>query len=315
MAAWRLATTVWRVLLSRPWASRRRVATEAPSAEGALAGRVVRGLVYRMIFLPFFIAGVAGLLVYAGTHPPAVAIMRDPISVGIYYDAVTFITRDECRLDGWLVPVLDAKKVLQQQHRVFGAKYPAVVLVHDHANSREQMLPLVRPLHEAGYVVLVTALRGDGAAANRGRTFGLNESLDVAAAVEMLGRRPFVDPTRIGVIGVGTGATAARLAADGDPNVRSLIALRPPGGVDELLVRHIVPERLPWLAPLCRWTFEIAYGVNTSAAQAGRSTEGNPSRLVLHQVGTMDDSSLTEKILDHQFKHLMTKQAGVATVN
>jgi alpha-beta hydrolase superfamily lysophospholipase len=267
---------------------------------------------YRVALLPFVAAVIAALTVYAGTHPSIPAIERDPITVGVYYDPVVFVTRDDRRLEGWLAPVLDARTVIEQQDKVFGSKYPAVVLVHDHGNSREQMLPLVRPLHEAGYVVLTIGLRGDEPMRSSGSTFGLNESLDVAAAVELLRRRPFVDPSRIGVLGVGSGATAAALAAEQDSNVRTLIALRPPPGVDDLLYHHVVPERLPWLGSLCRWTFEIAYGVNTGDAATDRlaATLDRPSTLVLRKVGGMDDTTMNEKIVDHLFHHLLRQQTA-----
>ena len=58
----------------------------------------------------------------------------------------------------------------------------------------EQLLPLVRPLHEAGFVILMLNVRGVGTATAAAQTFGLKESRDVLAAVEMLRRRPFVNP-------------------------------------------------------------------------------------------------------------------------
>jgi hypothetical protein len=310
---WRGVRLAWRFLMSRPLARRSRGMN--PDDAQRPIWRLAWGLMYRVAFLPFAAAVVAALTVYAGTHPTVPPIERDPITVGVYYDPVVFVTRDDHRLEGWLAPVLDARTVLEQKEKVFGSKYPAVVLVHDHGNSREQMLPLVRPLHEAGYVVLTIGLRGDGALSDSGSTFGLNESLDVAAAVELLRRRPFVDPSRIGVIGVGTGALAATLATTQDPNVRTLIALRPPASLDDLLYDHVVPERLPWIGSLCRWTFEIAYGVNTGDAASDRlaATLDRPSTLVLRKVGGMDDTTLNEKIIDHLFHHLHKPQTAMVS--
>ena len=45
------------------------------------------------------------------------------------------------------------------------------------------MLPLFKPLHQHGFVVLAVAMRGAGDNA-AGQTLGLNEALDVKAAVE-----------------------------------------------------------------------------------------------------------------------------------
>lgn len=267
---------------------------------GTPVGRFVRGLLYRLAFVPAVAAVVAGLLVYAGTHPSIPLIEKDPITVGVYYDPITFASQEGNRLEGWLVPVVDAKKVVEQRDGVLRTKWPAVVLVHDHGQSREQMLPLVHPLHEAGYVVLVTGLRGDDGANNFGRTFGLNESHDVTAAVDLLRRRPFVDATRIAVVGVGTGAIAATLAAERDANLSAVISLRPPDGADALLHRYVVPKKLAWLGPLCEWSFEIAYGVDANELNS-RTHDKHEGELVLRHVGAMDDMSLIERIVDHLY--------------
>ena len=95
------------------------------------------------------------------TYPPGATSELDPTCQGVYYDAVTLMTDDGVRLDSWLVPVVDASVVLVQKDDVLRNRHPAVVLVHDFGNRRQQMLPLVRPLHQAGFVVLVI---GSGAA-------------------------------------------------------------------------------------------------------------------------------------------------------
>jgi dienelactone hydrolase len=89
------------------------------------------------------------------------------------------------------------------------------------------MLPLVRPLHDAGFVVMVVALRGCGASAPAGETFGLLESNDVKAAVAVLRKRPFVDPNRIAIVGVGAGANACVLAASEDAGIKALVLDHP----------------------------------------------------------------------------------------
>src|SRR5947209_2334390 len=84
---------------------------------GTSAGRFVRGLCYRMLFLPLVVALIASALVYNGTHPPALGSVLDPTCHGIYYDPVSFAGEDRTPLEGWLVPVLDAKRVLAERER------------------------------------------------------------------------------------------------------------------------------------------------------------------------------------------------------
>ena len=85
------------------------------------------------------------------------------------------------------------------------------------------MLPLVTPLHQAGYIVFVLGLRGSNLGSTYGSTFGLSESNDVKAAVDLLRKTPFVDTKRIAVLGLGTGATASLLAVQKDPGIAAMV--------------------------------------------------------------------------------------------
>jgi pimeloyl-ACP methyl ester carboxylesterase len=185
----------------------------------------------------------------------------DPNSLELYYDSVTFVTSDNVTLDAVVYPVINARQVLEEKEKVLRKRYPAVVLAHDFGMTRQQMLPLVRPLHEAGFVVLAMNLRGNGASGAAAQTFGLRESQDIKAAVEMLRRRPSVDPTRITVVGAGSGATAALIYARKDPAIPALVLADPVMSVESLLSGKLAPRHkyLTWMQPLCKWTFEIAF--------------------------------------------------------
>ncbi|HVT90260.1 MAG TPA: alpha/beta fold hydrolase, partial [Tepidisphaeraceae bacterium] len=240
--------------------------------EGTPTSRALRALMYRVAFVPVLMAGAACAIVWASTHPRPSTAELDPASQGIYYEPVTFVGSDQIRLEGWLIPVIDAKKVLEDKDRVLWKQHPALVLVHDMGMRRDQLLPMIKPLHEAGYVVLAINLRGCGAQAGSGETFGLRESSDVRAAVDMLRRRPFVDPDRVGLIGAGTGANAALLAAQADSQIAVVIADHPICDSTELVQSHLLPPSpyLKWMGPLCKWTFEMSYGVRISDLEMTR---------------------------------------------
>jgi pimeloyl-ACP methyl ester carboxylesterase len=257
---WRVLKLCGRLLMYDPLHSIRGFRVE----EGTPTSRFVRALMYRMAFVPLLVALFACAIVWVATHPRSVTAEVDPATLGIYYDTVDFVGHDKTRLEAWLVPVLDAKLVLQEQDKILRKKNPAIVLVHDFGQRREQMLPLIRPLHDAGYVVLALNLRGGGQHATRGETFGLAEAGDVRAAVEMLRRRQFVDPARVAVVGCGTGGNAALLAACADSQICAIVADRPVRDSLELVQNHIMPRSalLRWLSPLCKWTFEMSYGVD-----------------------------------------------------
>ena len=158
--------------------------------------RLFQIVFYRLLFAPILLVLLVAAMVFLGTHPDPVPTVIDPVVQGIYYDPITFPSQDGTRLESWLVPYVDAKVVLAEKKKPLQEKRPAVILVHDFGYSRQEMLPLIQPLHNAGFVVLAVTLRGCGESGPASVTFGLNESQDVTAAVQMLRRRPFIDPHR-----------------------------------------------------------------------------------------------------------------------
>jgi pimeloyl-ACP methyl ester carboxylesterase len=230
-----------------------------------LSSRILRGLSYRLLFAPLIVVLWAAALVYRGTHGPAVASAIDPTCQGMYYETVNYLGDGNLPLEAWVIPALDAQRVLAERDRVLGERRPGVVLVHDVRCSREQMLPLLVPLHHQGYVVMVVTLRGCESN-SMGSTFGLVEAGDVEAALAVLQKTPLVDAGRLAIIGVGTGANAALIAAQHNSDVRAVIVDNPHSDFDEAL-RSELGDQQWWtrgIDPLCRWTFEVAYGVNAA---------------------------------------------------
>jgi pimeloyl-ACP methyl ester carboxylesterase len=277
----RVAKAVGRVMLWNPL--RGRTQFRVRIEDGTPWQRFCRGLLYRLTFLPVLTALAVVVLVYTGTHPHCQVADIDPSSQGIYYEAVTLRTDDGVRLEAWLVPVLEAEQVLREKELALRTKEPAVLLVHDFGQDRLQMLPLIRPLHEAGFVVMALSLRGCGSSASSGSTFGLLESSDVRAAIDVLRKRSFVDPKRIAVVGVGMGANAALLAAANDPSLRAMVLDHPSVSGNEILVNHIVPKyhALDWMLPMCKWAFELSYQVHTDDLDMSQYASLMSSRKVL----------------------------------
>lgn len=256
--------------------------------DGTPVQRFIRGVMYRLAFVPIILALFVTTLVFAVTHPPRTMIDADPLVQGVYYDPVNFLSEDGTRLEGWLVPVYDAKKVLEEKERALHKKHPAIVLVHDYTGTRQQMLPLVPQLHEAGMVVLVVGLRGTGSSGASAHTFGLREAMDVRAAVDMLRRRAYVDPARVSVMGMGTGANAAVIAAAQDGRIASLILDRPIESF-EAAIQNRLGEDERWvrmLMPLFKWTFEAMYHVDADDLNVGAFAATTSSRPTLRFAGT-----------------------------
>lgn len=277
---WRVLRRLGKLLLIHPfrWRKPPEVIDDTPAWR-----RFVRAAAYRLIFVPILLVLLACAMVYIVTHPYTAPGDADPISMGVYYDPVTLVAADGVRLEGWLAPVIDARRVITDKDKVLRQKSPGVVLVHDMGQSYRQMLPLVRPLHEAGYVVLVVGVRGSGGTDSVGQTFGLNESLDVRAAVEMLRRRQFVDEQRIAIVGQGTGATAALLACEKDLSAAGLVLIDMPKTGPAQIAECIADrfDTLAWLGPVCKWTFEVTYQASVDDLDVTRELARRPVNATL----------------------------------
>jgi pimeloyl-ACP methyl ester carboxylesterase len=263
------ARLVGRLLFSKPLSRRR-----DPEAEKPLASRLIRGFAYRALFVPIFLALAAVALVYRGTHPLRFGSDKLPAVPAVFYETLEFnSTADNTPLMAWFVPVIDAQRVLELKNKVLKEKQPAVVLVHDFNKTPSQMVPLIAPLHARGFVVAVVGLRGAGRGGAGAQTFGLNEAGDVRALVAQIRRRPSVDPSRIAIVGVGTGANAAVIAAAEERDaVKALVLVNPYETADEVIAQRIGPKRpgFAWMQQASKWAFEMGYHVDADDLHLAR---------------------------------------------
>jgi pimeloyl-ACP methyl ester carboxylesterase len=273
------ARVAGRVLFSKPFRIRRRELQD----QQPLVTRFVKAVGYRLLFAPIFVALASAALVYRGTHPMRVGSDKLPLVPGAFYETVEFNGPDGHPLMAWFVPVVDAKRVLEMKDKVFRGKQPAVVLVHDFNESPSQMVPLVAPLHEQGYVVMVVGLRGVGRERVAAQTFGLNEAVDVRGALAELRKRPTVDMNRVAVVGVGSGANAAVIAASQESAVRALVLVDPTETTRQAIAERIGPtnDGLRWMQHASKWAFEMAYHVDAEDLNVAPLLDGLRDRATL----------------------------------
>jgi pimeloyl-ACP methyl ester carboxylesterase len=251
---------VGRLLFSRPLSRRR-----DPESQQPIASRLVRAFAYRALFIPIFLTLWSAALVYRGTHPMRYGTDKLPAVPSMFYETLELNGSDGTPLMAWFVPVVDAQRVLELKNKVLKEKQPAVVLVHDFNKTPSQMVPLIAPLHERGFVVAVVGLRGAGRGGAVAQTFGLEESGDVRALIARIRQRPSVDPNRIAIVGFGTGANAAVIAAAQDKDVvKALVLVNPYETTDEVIAERIGPKRrgFAWMQQGSKWAFEMAYHVD-----------------------------------------------------
>jgi hypothetical protein len=253
------------------------------------------------VLLPLLTVGLAVVLVNAGTRPAPPPAVLDPTSQGCYFDTVTFDSADGTSLTGWMIPVIDAHRVLAEKDKVLRWKRPGIVLVHDFGQSPQQLLPLAKPLHDEGLNVLLLGVRGLGTDKAVGQTFGIREAQDVAAAVTILRNTRFVDPKRVAVAGIGSGANAVLLAAERDPSISAIIIANPLTSCDAAITRYVAHDdtHLRWMRPLLLWTFELTYAVHADEVGYPKNAVAVRSRPIL---SFTDGDPLTFADADHQQK-------------
>ena len=139
-----------------------------------------------VLVLYVLVAPVSGAIVQTHKHREPIG---DPPSAR--YEPVVFQASDGLRLSGWYVP---------SRNRA------AVVVVHGGGGDRTGALRHAELLARHGFGVLVYDSRGRGESEGSPNALGWGWEKDVAGALELLGDRTDVDSSRIGGLGLSTGA-------------------------------------------------------------------------------------------------------------
>jgi Serine aminopeptidase, S33 len=259
---WRMVKLVAKsVLKDSPARSR---SSAAWVEEASPLWRLIRTCSYWLCLMPVIAALVAASVTYIRTHPQTPPLLTDPHSDGIYFEPVTLTTDDHIQLEGWLAPALDAHQILANGMKALRQRTPAIILAHGFAQSRAQVLPLIKPLHQHGWTVLAIGMRGNGSLTAAGQTFGINEAMDIKAGVELLRHLPLVDDRHIAIVGIGSGANAAVLVADKYPDLDALVLDSPADTGKEAVTNHLASSNpaLRWLNPFYTLAFQLGYGLN-----------------------------------------------------
>jgi dipeptidyl aminopeptidase/acylaminoacyl peptidase len=142
-------------------------------------------------------------------------------ALGLRYESVSFQTPDGITLRGWYFPSDFPDS-------------PAILYAPSTANDQRSGLSLVKPLHSAGFNVLLFSYRGYGRSDGSpiGFSYGAHESLDVDGAVRYL--REVRGASMVGAIGHSAGAVAIILSAARNPGINVVVAASPFASVEEI---------------------------------------------------------------------------------
>jgi len=206
---------------------------------------------------------------------------RAPVALGLNYESVSFKSSDSITLRGWFFPADTPQS-------------PAILYAPSTANDQRSGLSLVKPLHAAGYSVLLFSYRGYGKSDGDplGFSYGARESLDVDAAVSYL--HDIQGAPAIGAIGHSAGAVAIILSAARNLQIDAVVAASPYNSVEEIWTTNR-PKAMPTpIFDFVMRTSELRKGFERSQVRPVDVISQIAPRPILIIHG-MDDRRITEE--------------------
>ena len=197
--------------------------------------------------LAAFAAGVASLAgsrallhwgIRKGLAAPRVPNHSSPAALGLKAEEVHIATANARQLHAWLI-----RAPQQEQER--DRPQAAVVVVHGWGGNAAMMLPLARPLHEAGFAALFIDTRCHGASDDDRFTSLPRFAEDAEHAFAWLAAQPGIDPQRIALLGHSVGAGAVLFAASRTPQVAAVVSVAAFSHPVAMMRRLLAAKRLP----------------------------------------------------------------------
>ena len=200
-------------------------------------------------FFAAFAAGVASLAgsrallhwgIRKGLAAPRVANDSSPAALGLKAEEVRIATANARQLHAWLI-----RAPQQERERDQDRPQPAVVVVHGWGGNAAMMLPLARPLHEAGFAALFIDTRCHGASDDDSFTSLPRFAEDAEHAFAWLAAQPGIDPQRIALLGHSVGAGAVLFAASRTPQVAAVVSVAAFSHPAAMMRRWLAAKHLP----------------------------------------------------------------------
>ncbi len=159
----------------------------------------------------------------------------NPADAGLPYHAASITTANSRQLFAWYIP----------QPEVAG-EAPAVVIMHGWGGNAEMMLPFARPLHRAGYAVLLLDARNHGSSDADSFSSMPRFAEDLEAGFDWLAGRPGVDAQRIALLGHSVGAAASLLLASRRQEVAAVISVSAFSHPEQIMRRQMRANHIPY---------------------------------------------------------------------
>jgi fermentation-respiration switch protein FrsA (DUF1100 family) len=208
--------------------------------------------------------------------PPASAI-------AVPHEDVTFNSRDGIVLKGWWFEVGGADR--------------AAVIVHGRARNRVNSAfkpdGVARLLLVHGYSVLMFDLRGHGESGGTRYTLGIEEPLDILAAIDLVAKKAGLDRARIAVIGESLGGGSALMTVQADPSIGPVVTDSAFADGDQVVSESATKyTNLPsWFTPGIVVMSRLFLGLDISRVTPSRVVAAHPERAFLF-IQCADDTTV-----------------------
>lgn len=195
-----------------------------------------------------------------GLAAPRVPHHTDPGALGLAFETLRIGTEHGKSLHAWFIPApgsacdgsdhaaspgADLADGERDDARAEFESAPAVVVMHGWGGNAALMLPLARPLHEAGYATLFVDARCHGASDDDSFASLPRFAEDAEHAFAWLAAQPGVDPARIALLGHSVGAGAVLFAASRTPQVAAVVSVAAFSHPAAMMRRWLAAKRIP----------------------------------------------------------------------
>jgi dipeptidyl aminopeptidase/acylaminoacyl peptidase len=191
-----------------------------------------------------------------GLAAPRVAHHTDPGALGLGFETLRIGTENGKSLHAWFIPApgraaveyagaAASAAVVRNDAEASPAAAPAVVVMHGWGGNAALMLPLARPLHEAGYATLFVDARCHGASDDDTFASLPRFAEDTEHAFAWLSAREGVDPARIALLGHSVGAGAVLFAASRTPQVAAVVSVAAFSHPAAMMRRWLAAKHIP----------------------------------------------------------------------
>lgn len=182
------------------------------------------------------VAAAALVLIDLGFRPPRVAPDILPSDLGMAYASVNLRAVNGKQLAAWYIPAPDG----------VARPAPALAVIHGWGSNSAQLLPVVAPLHRAGYALLMIDSRCHGS--SEGDTYASMPRFaeDLSVAVDWLKNEPEIDRDRIVALGHSLGACAALLMASRRSDLAGVVAISAFADPESTMRRYMERVRVPY---------------------------------------------------------------------